>query len=321
MRELPLKGQPTGCARRARPDRDDRPACRRRGRGPSKGCWPGRRRSTLCAVRAVKWSIAFAVAAAFLTAPAAVYASGEVRLVASVNGVNLAGATGSHPVRITPGRPTTVAFVVRNGTSVPVPVASVNLEGRVAGLTFFSFDTLVRFDVPPGQSKSLSYVLDTTSLKGQATGLMPSSLTLSAPSGQLIAGQPFVSYVSGSLISVYGLFGLGILVLTALGLMEVLLALAHGKLLVNRWRRGIRFMVPSLGIGGILVFSLSAFGKWLPSNGHWLSILAIFAAVGFVIGYLTPTPPAPGEEAEDEEDEGQMDHPGVGTAPVSEIQA
>ncbi len=241
-------------------------------------------------------------------------------LNASINGANLAHATEADPVPVVPGKPITIAFVIHNGTSRPIAVGSVNLEGRVAGLTFFSFDTLVRFGVPAEQSKSLAYVLDTASLKGQATGLVPASLSLSTPSGQLIVSRPFVSNIKGSIVSVYGLFGLGILVLTILGLIEALLALAHGRLPVNRWRRGIRFLIPGLGVGAILVFSLSAFGKWLPSNGHWLVILAIFGAAGFVIGYLTPTPPVPGEEGEDEEDDDE-EVDGPAAAPVSEIPA
>jgi len=259
------------------------------------------------------------IAAALLMFPVAAAASGAVTLNASINRSNLAQATEAHPVPITPGKPITIALVVHNGTSRSLLVGSVDLEGRVAGLTFFSFDTLVRFDVPAGHSKSLAYVLDTTSLKGQATGLVPASLTLSTPSGRLVVSEPFVSDITGSVISVYGLFGLGILILTALGLVEALLALAHGRLPVNRWRRGIRFLIPGLGVGAILVFSLSAFGKWLPSNGHWFVILAVFGGAGFVVGYLTPTPPMPGEKGEEEEDEDEVD--GAGVEHVSEIPA
>jgi hypothetical protein len=271
-------------------------------------------------VRPALWSIVAAIALAVLLAPAPAMASGAVGLNAAINGVNLANATESHPVRLAPGRPITIALVMRNATTSPIAVGSVNFEGRVAGLTFFSFDTLVRFDVPAGQSKSLAYVLDTTSLKGQATGLVPSSLSLSTAAGGPIVSEPFVSDIKGSIISVYGLFGLGILVLTVLGLIEALLALAHGRLPVNRWRRGIRFLIPGLGVGAILVFTLSAFGEWLPSNGHWFVILAISGAVGFVIGYLTPTPPLPGEEGEEAEGE-EQELDGTGNAPVSEIPA
>jgi len=275
-------------------------------------------------VRRTIWSIALAVVAAALLAPTPVAAAGMVTLSASLNATSLAHATEAHPVHITPGKPLLVALRLRNATTAPVPVGSVDLNGRVAGLTFFSFQTSVSFDVPPGQSKSLAYVLDTAGLKGQATGLVPSSLDVSEPSGRLVASEAFVSDVNGSLVSVYGLFGLGILVLTVLALIEVLLALAHGRLPVNRWRRGIRFMVPSLGIGGVLVFTLSAFGKWLPSNAHWLTILAIFAVVGFAVGYLTPTPLVPGEEGEEENDDEEQEE--ISTSPpaptsISEIQA
>ena len=77
------------------------------------------------------------------------------------------------------------------------------------------------------------------------------------------------------------------------------------------------FSYRASGSGAILVFTLSAFGKWLPSNGHWFVILAIFGGAGFVIGYLTPTPPVPGEKGEEEEDE--VDE--AGAEHVSEISA
>jgi hypothetical protein len=266
-------------------------------------------------------SVVLAVLVVAFLVPTPAAAAGAVALSARLDGTNLARATEANPVRITPGKPLLISLKLQNSTAAAVPVASVDLDGRVAGLTFFSFQTSVSFDVPAGQSKSLAYVLDTTGLKGQATGLVPSSLDVSGPSGQLIASEAFVSNVDGSIVSVYGLFGLGILVLTVLALIELVLALAHGRLPANRWRRGIRFMVPSLGIGGILVFTLSAFGKWLPSNGHWLTILAIFAVVGFAVGYLTPAPLPPDDEADDEGDDGEMGSPVVAPTSVSEIQA
>jgi hypothetical protein len=269
-------------------------------------------------VRPAWWWIASVLAVGVTISPVAA-ADAAVTLKASINGTNLAHATEADPVPVVPGKPITIAFVMHNGTSRPIAVGSVNLEGRVAGLTFFSFDTLVRFGVPAEQSKSLAYALDTTSLKGQATGLVPASLSLSTPSGKPIVSQPFVSNIKGSIVSVYGLFGLGILVLTILGFIEALLALAQGRLPTNRWRRGIRFLIPGFGVGAILVFSLSAFGKWLPSNGHWFAILALFGAAGFVIGYLTPTPPVPGEEDDDDEVEDEVDGPAA--EPVSEIPA
>jgi hypothetical protein len=228
-------------------------------------------------------------------------------LTASVNGTPLSTATEAHPLRLLPGKPATVAMEVRDTSASPLAVRAVDLQGRVAGLVFFSFDTSVSFDVPARGSKDLSYVLDTSTLKGEVTGLVPGSLVLLGPGDRFITSEPFVSDTKGSLVSVYGLFGLGIFVLTTLALIEVLLNLGRGRLPVNRWRRGTRFLASGLGVGGVAVFTLSALGKWLPSNGHWFTILAVAAVVGFVIGYLTPTPLVPGEEEEEEGDEAAED--------------
>jgi hypothetical protein len=227
------------------------------------------------------------------------------RLIASINGANLSNATEASPLSIRPGQDLTVSFKVRNSDRAPLDVRYVELQGRIAGLTFYSFDTEVNFDVPRGGVGSLAYVLDTATLRGQVTGLVPSGLALSGPDGNTLASEDFVAEMKGSLWSVYGLFGLGIVALTVLALVEVVRALARGRLPVNRWRRGTRFMAAGLGVGGVAVFSASALSIWLPSNGHWFVILSAGALAGFVAGYLTPTPDAedglPGDEDDDEE--------------------
>jgi hypothetical protein len=266
------------------------------------------------------------MALAVLATPAAAAAGDHVahstrapELSAKIDGVRLSAATEPHPLKVVPGQQVTVSLQLRNTTGRSLDVRSVNLEGRIAGLTFFAFDTEVNFDVSKSKSKALSYVLDTTTLKGQATGLVPSSLVLLGPGGATIASTNFVTDVHGSVLSVYGLFGLGIVALTALALVEVLLALAHGRLPLNRWRRGTRFLAAGLGVGGIVVFSASALGKWLPSNAHWFTILAIAAVAGFGLGYLTPTPiPAAGPDDDDDDDE-QIDGTPTNLAQLSEL--
>jgi hypothetical protein len=244
-----------------------------------------------------------------MAAPAPAGAAGQQhklteapRLVASIDGVRLSRATQADPLRIRPGQKVTVALELTNRGAGPIAVASITFEGRIAGLTFFSFATEVDFDVARNATKDLVYVLDTATLKGQVTGLVPSGLVLSGPGGNTVASEAFVTRMDGSLWSVYGLFGLGIVVLTALALVEVLLALARGRLPQNRWRRGTRFLAAGLGVGGVAVFSASALSKWLPSNGHWFSILGVGAVAGFVVGYLTPTP-LPADEREGDEDD------------------
>jgi hypothetical protein len=253
--------------------------------------------------------------------PGAVYgASGGITVTASVNGHPLAGSSATHPVRLSPTRAATVFVRVTDGTSRPVDVRAVDLQGQVVGLTFFAFDTSVNFKVKAHSSSTLGFALDLTALKGEASGLIPGSLSVLGSQDEVVASEEMVSDVRGSIVSVYGLFGLGLLVLTLLALLAVLWAVARQKLPANRFRRALRFLVPGVGVGLVLVFSLSALRVWLPSNGHWLTMFLVFAVAFFALGYLTPTPLGSDDdedEDEDDDDENQA-HQGESSGEASE---
>ena len=106
--------------------------------------------------------------------------------------------------------------------------------------------------------------------------------------------------VHGSLDSIYGLFGLAVLVLTASSLGLALLAMARHTLSQNRWVRGVRFLIPGFGVGLVLTFTLAAFGIFTAGPGHWLPLLIVTSGAGFAVGYLTP---APNEEELDDYDD------------------
>ena len=226
----------------------------------------------------------------------------DVSVTASIAGVTVAHSTSAHPVVLRPSRSTAVNVVVSNPTAHAVTIQSVDISGQVVGLKFFSYVTSVNLDVPPGSQSSLGYTLNTTSLSGQATGLIPGSVRVLDARGRLVAGEAMVADVRGSLASVYGLFGLAIFGLTALAVADVLLAVARHRLPENRWRRGLRVATPGIGIGFVLVFTMSALGLWAPTAGTWLGIFVIFAAVFFVAGYLTPTPLSDPDDQHDEDD-------------------
>jgi len=239
--------------------------------------------------RAVLVGGALAVVGALaLAAPAS--AAPGLRLTATIGGRPLARSSESHPIRLSPTKPATVVVRVVNLSTAPVVVRTVRLEGRVAGLTFFAYDTSVDLDVRPGQSTSLQYVLDLQGLQGQATGLIPGSIRLLDAHDHLIASESMVSDVRGSINSVYGLFGLGLLLLTAFAVIAALLALARHRLSQNRWLRAARFLTPGLGLGLVLVFTLSAFRVWVPSTSRWIEMVLVCGGAFFVVGYLTPTP-------------------------------
>ncbi len=58
----------------------------------------------------------------------------------------------------------------------------------------------------------------------------------------------------------------------------------------SRWLRGTRFLIPGFGVGLVLTFTLVAFNVFTAGPGHWLPLLVVTSAAGFVLGYLTPAP-------------------------------
>lgn len=247
-------------------------------------------------------SAAMAVAALASATPASSETpadSAVVQMAATINGQDVATASGDHPVQLDPNHDAQVAISLTNNTASSVDVGATDLTGHVLGLTFFDYHTSVALTVAPGQTQTLAYTLDLSGLDGQATGLINGALRVQANGGTVVADLPTVVDVRGSLLSVYGLFGLAIAILTALAIVDTALAMARHRLPVNRWRRGMRFLTPGIGIGMVLVFTLSALRVWVPTADTWLLVAGGFAIGFFVLGYVTPTPVT----AEDDEDQ------------------
>jgi hypothetical protein len=226
-------------------------------------------------------------------------AASAITLTGRINGQSLATSSQSNPVRLYPLRPATVTVTVRNNSSTTLHVATVRLAGEVVGLTFFAFDNSVAFAVPAHTTVTNRYSIPLVGLNGQATGLIEGSLSVLDPGQRLVASQGLVVDVRGSLGSVYGVFGLAVALLTLLALVLVLLELARHRLHSNRFVRGLYFLVPGLGVGLVLVFTLSATRVFVPSVGHWVPLVVVSAAILFVVGFLTPDP---GIEDDDDED-------------------
>jgi hypothetical protein len=227
---------------------------------------------------------------ALLGAGNATAQSDAVTMSATVNGQDVATASGAEPLRLQPDGWADVAVTLTNGGDEAVDVRRVNLSGRVLGLTFFSFATTVDLVIEPRATDTVRYRLDLTDLDGQATGLMGGDLVVTDADRNTIAELSTVTDVQGSLMSVYGLFGIAIAVLTALAVLDTALALAKNRLSMNRWQRGLRFLGPGVGIGLVLVFSASVARLWVPDLGLWLVVAGLTAAVSFALGYFSPTP-------------------------------
>jgi hypothetical protein len=225
----------------------------------------------------------------FFSSGSAAAQTDHVTMSASVGGRDISSANADYPLALQPGQPVDVAIKFINSSNQPVTVHRIVLRGTVLGLTFFTYDSYVDFSVPPASSSTLSYRLDLAELGAQATGLIHADLSAVDMSGQPIAKVGTVTDVRGSLTSVYGLFGIALIVLTALSLLDVGLAVHRQTLPTNRWRRGLRLMAPGIGLGLIMAFSTSVLRVWVPTTERWLLIAGLTAAVFFTLGYFTST--------------------------------
>ncbi|HYZ68426.1 MAG TPA: hypothetical protein VE666_11605, partial [Mycobacterium sp.] len=242
-----------------------------------------------------------ALVCVILGTPTAAAEPGAVSVAATVNGQNVAGNTATRPLPLDTNGPADVAVMIINRGAQPVEIRGIELSGRVLGLTFFSYITAVDITVAPGSTGTVNYRLELTKLSGQATGLIAGALTLRDGAGTAIATIATPTDVRGSLLSVYGLFGIALATLTALALLDAAIAVARHRLSANRWRRGLRLLTPGIGIGLVLAFSTSIARVWLPDTATWLIAAAAAAAAFFAIGYFSPTPDDDADAAEDDE--------------------
>ena len=242
------------------------------------------------ALRSTCTAIAIFATAAILAGPVAAAQSEVETAAATINEHDVAAAATGEPLRLYPGESVDVVVDLVNHGDRPVQITQVQLDGRVIGLTFFSYATSVDLTVAPGARDTVRYRLDLTGLKGQATGLLGAELIIRDRAGDAVAVLPTVIDVRGSLRSVYGFFGMALVVLTALALADAALALARHRLSANRWQRGLRLLTPGIGIGLVLAFSASVARWWVPSTGVWLLVAGLTAAAFFALGYFSPTP-------------------------------
>ncbi len=232
------------------------------------------------------------VSLALAPAAGAAAAAGPAPVVAmfTINGRAVSHTSDSNPIKLDPSRPAQVNLTVINNGPNPITVAAVALSGRALDITFFDFETQTALQVPPGSTQTQQYTLDFAPLNGQGDGLIPANIHILDDHRHVLASQNFTGDVRGRITSLFGLFAIEVTVFTIILFVGALLALARGNLHDNRFRRALRFVWPGLGLGIVIVFCFAILRIWVPSPGHWLPIVLICAAAGFVVGYLTPNP-------------------------------
>ena len=242
-------------------------------------------------------ALGLAVAAGVLFMQAPAVAAGAT-IEARIDDNDVAGSTDDKPIELDPDFQQSISVTITNPTEVPLSVRSIRLLGDVMGLTFFSFDTRVGMQVPPGGSDQRTFELDLFGLDGQAVGLIGSQVVAINDEREPVASVDLVADVRGSLKSVYGIFGIAIFAFTLLTFADALLRLKRRQLPANRWYRGLRFFTPGVGLGLSLIFTLSALRIYHPTPAKWTILLVVISGLFFLLGYLTPNPE---EDDEDEE--------------------
>ncbi|SMD18141.1 hypothetical protein [Kibdelosporangium aridum] len=238
--------------------------------------------------RVIAAGVALGVAAVlFGGSPAA--AAEPLKITIAFDGKDITGNT----VTVEPSKPVELTVTATNQSDAVVKVRSVRLSGVALALTFFSYDTVVPYDIPARQTVTRTLVLDLAELEGQAIGLLPATVEVLDIQREVIGSSKTVTDVRGSLWSVYGVFGLALLVLTAFIWTTALIALARHKLSPNRWNRALRFLPAGIGTGLVAVVSLSVLRLVPPEPTVEIPIVIAAAAIGLVLGYLTPHPLPP----------------------------
>jgi hypothetical protein len=226
----------------------------------------------------------------FLAGTAPAQASDDpLTLAVAIDGQDIAG----HTMVITPRRPVQLSATVTNNGGAPVHIRSIRLSGTALALTFFAYDTTLPFDVAAHGRATRTFGLDLADLDGQAIGLLPAAVQLFDSDRHELVAVDTTTDVRGSILSVYGVFGIAVLLLTVAAWAACLLALARHRLPANRLRRALRFMPAGFGTGLVAVVTLSVLRVIPPEPSVEIPIVVGTTAIGLVLGYLTPHPMPP----------------------------
>ncbi|WP_426561279.1 hypothetical protein ACPPVT_14115 [Angustibacter sp. McL0619] len=232
--------------------------------------------------------------------------TGSLTWTARIDQQPVAQADANNPVVLHPKTGGHIELAIANRGATEREVRSVRLQGKIMGLTFFTYVTQLNLVLPAGSEAARAVDVDLSDLGDQAVGLVPTQLQLIGPQRNVLSSASFPVDVRGSFLSVYGIFGLALFGITALLLVSLFMRLALGRLPESRWQRALQFLPAGLGVGLVLTIGLSSTRLLLPAPSRWVPLVLGSGAIAFVAGYLTPSPNVdeapPQDEAEGEPD-------------------
>jgi hypothetical protein len=214
-----------------------------------------------------------------------------LRVDGRLDEVRLEEATASSPARLDPTATTVLVLSMANLSDEDVEVRHVRLEGELLGLTFLTYDVRVRAEVPAGEARSVEVPLEFFDLDRQAHGYLRAHVRLYDEERARLSSDEFAVDVRGRVVSTMTGFAALLLAITAGSLAFGLRDLARRRLPAHRVARGVRFLVPGLGVGLLLSAALSMLRVFpLPTSG-WVPLTLVPTVAGFAAGFfLAPGP-------------------------------
>jgi hypothetical protein len=100
--------------------------------------------------------------------------------------------------------------------------------------------------------------------------------------------QAFVADVQGKVASSVGLLLLEALVFAVVGISEIVIGLARRRLPWNRFMRAVFFALTGASVVVTVVVAAAMSRDALFGSSTWQPAVLIVAAIGFVLGYLSP---------------------------------
>lgn len=217
--------------------------------------------------------------------------SGDLRVDGRIGETRLEDASASDPFVLDPNATTVMALSLVNESDEDLTVEHVRVEGELLGLTFLTYDVRVLLEIPAGETRFVEIPLDFFDLDAQAHGFLRTHIRTYDTDRQRLSSDEFAVDVRGKVFSTMVIFALVLMAITAGSLWYSLRDLARRTLPEHRFARGMRFLIPGLGIGLLLSSAFSILRIFPLPASSWVPLTVIPAAVGFAAGYfLTPAP-------------------------------
>ena len=226
----------------------------------------------------------------------------------TIDSVPVSEATASNPLRFDPREEGLLRLAITNPTDAPVEVRRVRIEGELLGLNFLTYDARVQLTVDPASTRDVEIPLDFFELERQASGYLRAFVRVYDQDGTRVASQPFAIDIRGNATSMMALFSIGLFLVTVITALLNVRDFRSNQLPEQRFARGVRFLIPGLGLGLLLSVAFSVLRIFpLPAAG-WVPLTVIPTMAGLAIGYFVIPEPGGDDDHEDDEDDEEPDH-------------